>query len=263
MKKTILLFSISLMLLTGLFAASPLESYVGKKNAEILQKKGMLALVHPETDNSLSIVPECQYSQIIKRDLVTKSDNGVPFTAEYLYLIPKADLLKNSNKTEVTIEDVSVVLRSLSKMEGMRYHFNEKKNGDVLYKASYTVDGLNSEKKIPDQIEGSADGKVIYCYQKDHTYGVIKYKLNFYQNEDVVYASFENTSPLSYIGLKPVEEKKLHLNVMVLDCEDSIVLYLSTDVDAKKLPLFNIRKKMEESMTERMDAISRWFMVQF
>ncbi len=263
MKKTILLFTLSFFIFSGFAFAAPLESYIDEGNIEKLNKKGMISMVHPVSDNSVSLVPSCQYSESIKTDIVPKSDKGVPFIAEFLYLIPKSKLLENSSKTDITVDDLSVVLRSISKMEGMRYHFKEKKNGDVLYKISYTVDKINSETKIPDQTQGSADGKVIYCYQKDHTYGDIKYELNYSQNQDIVYVSFKNTSPMSYVGFNAVEKNKLHLNVMAIDCDEGILLYLSTDVDAKKVPFINMRNKMEDSMTERMDALYRWFLLQF
>ncbi|MCR5189020.1 MAG: hypothetical protein K6C97_08790 [Treponema sp.] len=263
MKKTILFFALSLFIFSGFAFAAPLESFLDQGNIDLLKKKGMISVVHPISENKLSLVPDSEYSSVIKSDIVKKNDKGIPFTAEFLYLIPKSKLLEKSSKTDITVDDLSIVLRSISKMQGMRYHFKEKKDGDVLYKISYTVDSLNSEKQIPDQTQGSADGKVLYCYQKDHTYGEIKYELNYHQNQDMVYVSFENTSPMAYVGFKAVEENKLHLNVMAIDCDDSVLLYLSTDVDAKKVPFINMRNKMEDSMTERMDALYRWFLVQF
>lgn len=263
MKKTLLIFTLSLLVFTGVSFSAPIESFLGEKNIETLKQKGMISYVHPVVDNTMILVPDCQYSDSIKTNIVPKASKGVPFTAEFLYLIPKSKLLENSSKDDITVDDLSVVLRSISKMEGMRYHFKEKKNGDVLYKISYTVDSINSVTKIPDQTEGSADGKVLYCYQKDHTYGDIKYELHYSQNKDMVFVSFKNTSPMSYVGFDAVEANKLHLNVIAIDCDDSVLLYLSTDVDAKKVPFINMRSKMEDSMTERMDALYRWFLLQF
>jgi hypothetical protein len=262
MKKFLLSLCLS-SCISVLLSAASIETYLDNSTAEKLKSKGSVTYIHSSGDNSLALVPDCEYSDVLKKNTVEKTEGQVPFTAEFLYLIPKSQLLENSSKNDVTIDDVSVVLRSISKMEGMRYHFKEKKNGDVLYKSAYTIDSLNSDKRIPDQIEGSADGKVLYCYQKDHTYGDIKYILRYHQKGDVVYANFTTTNDLSYVGIKAVEQGKLKLNVLSIDCGDSILFYISTDVDAKKIPLFNVRNKIEESMTERMDAIYRWFLLQF
>ena len=259
--------SVSILLL-GLICsfssfASSIEDFISVEQAEELKKNGTISLIHPKDENLMSMVPNCEYADKIKNGLIKKEPKGIPFTAEFLYLIPKAELLKGSSKKSITNNDISIVFRSISKMEGMRYHFSKKKNGDLLYKSSYTISGLNSDEKIPDQIEGSADGKVLYCYQHDHTYGDTKYILHYYQNENMLYATFDNTIPMSYLGVKAVMDGKLRLNVLSIDCGDDLLLYLSTDVDSKSVPLFDVRKQIQESMTERMDAIYRWFMVQF
>ena len=248
---------------TYLGGAAELEKYVGAENVKKLLGEGKILLVHPMDENKLTLLPECHYSPAIKTNLVEKLEDQVPFTAEFLYLIPKSKLLEGSTKSEITNDDLSVVLRSISKMEGMRYHFAEKKNGDILYKASYMIDGKNSKNKIADVISGSADGLVLYCYQKDNTYGDIFYELKYHQAENILHVAFENTNPMSMMGIKAVAEGNLHINVLSIDCGDDLLLYISTDVSAKKIPLFNMRKKMEESMCERMDSIYRWFLVQF
>ncbi len=240
-----------------------IEDYLSAERIAELKKNGSISLIHPKGDNSITMVPKCQYESQIKGSLIKKDEKGVPFTAEFLYLIPKSELLKGSSRTSITNDDISVVFRSINKMEGMKYHFAEKKNGDILYKKAYTIAGRNSDEKIADQTSGSADGKVLYCYQHDHTYGDTKYILHYYQNESMLYATFLNTIPMSYMGVKAVMDECLQLNVLSIDCGDSLLLYLSTDVDAKNVPLFNVRKQIEESMVDRMDAIYRWFMVQF
>lgn len=262
-KKIILAAVFSAFVSTFCFAEGKIEDYLSAERIAELKKNGSITLIHEKGDNKISMVPACTYESKIKDTLIKKEDKGVPFTAEFLYLIPKSELLKGTSKTSITTDDISVVFRSISKMEGMRYHFAEKKNGDVLYKKAYTIASKNSDERIADQTSGSADGKVLYCYQHDHTYGDTKYILHYYQNDNMLYATFLNTIPMSYMGVKAVMEEKLQLNVLSIDCGDSLLLYLSTDVDAKNVPLFNVRKQIEDSMTERMDAIYRWFMVQF
>lgn len=265
MKKTrIITFIIAVLFFGVAFAQShSANEYISNSLYERLQKQGTVGLIHPVEENKITLVPDCKYADQIKTNLVAKTDGGVPFIAEYLYLIPKSQLLQGSSKVGITNDDVSVVLRSISKMQGMRYHFNEKKDGDILYKYAYTIDGKNSKKQIADQTEGSADGKVIYAYQKDHTYGDTNYILKYSQNEDITHVCFENTKAMQYLGFKAVAEGKIRINVLSIDCGDALLLYLATDVDAKKVPLFNMRNQIADSMTERMDAIYRWFMVQF
>ena len=51
------------------------------------------------------------------------------------------------------------------------------------------------------------------------------------------------------------------MNVVCIEIEGYLLLYLSTDVKAKNLP--GIRGQIEDSMTVRMDAVYKWFMKQF
>lgn len=265
--KKIVKFVCAAMLFGFVFAgfafSASVEDFIGSERAAELKKNGSISLIHPKEENKFSMIPDCEYSDLIKRGILSKSEKGVPFTAEFLYLIPKSKLLEGSEKTSISNEDISVVFRSISKMEGMRYNFDKKKDGEILYKSAFTIASLNSDERIPDQTEGSADGKVLYCYQKDHTYGDTKYILHYYQNKDKLYATFENTIPMTYLGVKAVPAGQLRLNVLSIDCGDDLLLYLSTDVDSNSVPLFNVRKQIQESMIARMDAIYRWFMVQF
>lgn len=247
--------------------AEPLtvEAVVGPEYAAELKKSGTVSVIHDEDDTGLSLVPNCAYSDMVKNGRVEKKEKGVPFTAEFLYLIPKEDLLKNSasGRSELTIDDISVVFRSISRMTGMKYFSGTRKKEDVLYKTAYMTAGPESEDPIPDQNTGNADGQVSYCYQHDHTYGDCRYRLEYYQSGNVLYATFLNVIPMSYMGIKAVPDGNLKISVIAIDCGENLVLYLSTDTNAKDIKLVNVRKQIQESMLSRMDAVYRWFLVQF
>ncbi|MDE5898298.1 MAG: hypothetical protein K2H09_03410 [Treponemataceae bacterium] len=229
-----------------------------------LKEKRIVSIIHEKNDTAFSIVPDCLYEEKIKSEMIEKGAKNVPFVAEFLYLIPKSELLKNSEKSDITTDDISVVLRSISKMTGMRYHVTEKNpKGELLYKKAYMIASPDSDEPIPDQNTGNADGQVSYCYQHDHTYGDTKYKLNYYQDGGALYASFLIISPLSYIGIKAVMPENMKISVVSLDCGDDLLLYLSTDVNAKNIAMANVRKQIKESMIARMEAVYQWFLVQF
>lgn len=258
MKKS--LFTI--LMLGAVFAVfaenSKLEDYVAPEYVEKLQTKGSISVVHPKDKNVIKMVPSCAYSEKIKSELICSSKSGVPFLSEYLYLIPKSKLADDISK--VNIDSMCVVFRSISKMEGMKYIHNGGKE-DVLYKRAYAVASEDSMEKIPDPLEGPTDGLEAYGYQKDHTFGDTKYKLNYYQKDNVIFATFLNVIPMSKMGVKAVMPKNLRTNIVCIDLGDSILLYLAADVSAKNI--LGIRAQIEDSMTVRMDAIYRWFMVQF
>ena len=90
------------------------------------------------------------------------------------------------------------------------------------------------------------------CYGKDK-------KQRYYQNY-----SF-HISPISVLATVNIFSSrgtdKMKINTIVIDCGDSILLYLGTDADSKKLP--GIKGQLEDSFSSRMDAIYKWFLTQF
>ena len=194
-----------------------------------------------------------------------KGSKNVPFVAEFLYLVPKSELkAKGSRKLDnITIDEVSTVFRSISKMQGMQYDFNKAGKGKVLYEKVHMISSLSSDAPIPDQNTGNANGQVSYCYQDDDVYGDLKFTLNYFQEGNVLYSTFLLGVPMYRLGVKAVDPNNLKISIMAIDVGDSLLLYLTTDVAANSIPLVNVRKEVQDSMIARMDAVYRWFLTQF
>lgn len=264
MKK--ILISVFTAALIGSFVSAEtvkIESLVNSANLKTLNENGRVELIHEKQDWDLQLVPECEYSNLMKTEVIKKDMKQVPFVAEFLYKIPKAELLKNSSKKEITVDDMAVVMRSISKMTGMTYVHNDGKKTDVLYKSAYCIESENSKIKVADKNTGNADGQVSYCYQNDHTYGDTYYVLNYKQNSSTIYGTFLNTAPLQYLGVKAIMPGDMKISIASFDCGDDLLLYILCDCNAKSVPMFNVRKQIMESMTCRMEAIFKWFMGQF
>lgn len=258
MKKIIA--SVFLLCLTaGVFAQNvKVEDIVNADFVNELKSKGTVSIIHPKKNNAVTMVPDCIYAETIKSDLICNSDRGVPFLAEFLYLIPKSTL--SDDISMVNVDSMATVFRSISKMQGMTYIHNGGKE-DVLYKKAYAIATADSNSPVADPLDGPTDGLKAYAYQHDHTFGDTKYELNYHQNENTIYATFLNVIPMSKLGVKAIMPGNLRMNVMSIDLGDELLLYLSADVAAKNI--VGIRDQIEDSMTVRMDAIYRWFMKQF
>lgn len=240
-----------------------IEDFVSEKNFEILKKDGMINYVHPEEELALKYLPSTDFDSKINENRITKGP--ISYVTEYLYYLPKEMLLKDSKKSELKMEDIEYVFRAISKMEGMRYHFSAKRpeGKDVLYKKVYNISDPTSNQPIPDVLEGDINGLETYCLQLDHTYGDIRYKLNYYKEKGILYCTFLNKSPMGLLGINAVKNDSLRINIIAVDCGDSILLYMHCDVACEKVALFNVRKKISESMADRMEAIYKWFVIQF
>lgn len=243
--------------------AANIKDIVSPKYYDELIKTGMIRIIHPVDDLDLVLLPETGFKKQCLNNIIPKEQGNYPFVSESLYYMPKKDILKasNSSKTDITLEEISVVFRSISKMQGMQYYSENKKKPDTLYKEAWAVDGPVTRQKIPDQTAGSANGKVLYAYQNDASFGKTVYELHYYQDANSLYAVFNNLDSMGIGPIQAVNPRNLKINVIAIDCGDALCLYLETDTDSKKFP--GIAKTMENSLTSRMDAIKDWFIKQF
>ena len=231
---------------------------------ELLEKR-LVYVVHEESDDSLSLVPESNFKSMLHSRRIVKKDS--PYTAEFLYYISKKDLkaLGSKNKDDIGIPDISEVFTSISNMSGMRYRFSEKNmKGSVLYRRVYTISDLKSARRIGDFTTRNCDGLNSFCYQHDRLLGNLKFFLEYHQKGDELYLSILNEVPLGLFGIHACKSEDLRINIHVSDCGDDILFYISADANYDNiLKKFSIRNFIERLMIERLGAIYTWFFVQF
>ena len=186
---------------------------VGEKNYEILQKEGKIQLNRfNDEDNDLELLPDTEISRKLFEGW--KNHNLTSMAGENLYLVPK-----NGS----SIKDVSVILRSVSRLEGTTYYSNRKKRTEVLYKNAYCIKNADDRTRIPDFTQGNADGQVQYCVLDDNSLGKTNYRISYMQSENEVAAEFTNVTPVSYGPIKAVSEEKLLIGAVFIDCGDDCI----------------------------------------
>lgn len=233
------------------------------KSYNALVSKGVYSEDRSDFSAGLSLVPESEYKELICSTLIKKTNKNFPYTNESIYLLHKKDLLatSNSDKTDITIDDVSKVVRSISKMQGMKYYSTTRKKEYVLYEKTYMIAGANDKTRVEDQNKGNADGQISYCLQDDSSFGINTYKLTYRQNEDSLWCNFTILDKMGIGPFKAIYPGKMVINILLIDCDEDILMYLNTDVDSVKYP--GIKGQIVESMTSRMNAVYKWFITQF
>jgi len=234
---------------TSLFAqkaAKRVEQITGEYY-EKLVKNGKLTMSSVLGSANLWLLPQTEYAFEIKNSLVTKQEKDFSFTYETLYYIEK----------QASIEKISEIARSISKMEGLKYYSTTKKKEQVLYKNAYMVDGKDSKKEIPDQNKGNADGQISYCLMDDNHFGKTIYELSYNQSKEELLTTFSNQDDMGYGPFRLIQPEKLVINLLVEPCEDGIVVYLCADLSCKNFP--GLKDSITDSISTRIDAISKWF----
>ena len=255
-------FGIFLLSMTTLFAEPlKIEDILSSENISLLKKEKMIQKIYSDSEEKISLLPETVYKQMCLENAVEKKKNNFSFVSESLYYVKKSDLLENSESQDITADDFSKVLRSYSEMKGLTYYSKNDKKTKVLYKDAYTVNNSEDRTKIADQTDGNADGKTLYVFQDDNSFGKNVYEVKYHQNDSIVYAVFTNIDGIGWGPVTAIEPGKMKIHLMVIDCGDSLCLYLLSDADCMKVSM--LKKRIENSLTSRIDAMKDWFVKQF
>lgn len=207
----------------------------------------------------------CPNTAICKKTINSWTKNEKPvFNSESLYLVSKKTLIENSkdkNNSDVSLNKVSQIIRSVSKMKGMKYYSNSKKKWRTLYHQANLIAGPNDKTYIPDVINDNADGMKLYCVLDDNTFGEGVYELNYSQTENEVSVCFTNIEPLKLGPITGVKKDNLKINLTVVDYGDNFLVYMVTQAYYPSLSI--LEKKLQESFESRVNAIYNWFLFQF
>lgn len=259
-KNFIKLMAAGVFLSCAAFASAySVSDLVNAKVLEELKKDGSVSSKKFKEDNTdLSLLPDSDFSSHINS--MWNSKKNPVLVKENLYLISKSELNKTQPES-VTIEKASKIIRSISKMQGMKYYSNSDKKYETLYKDAYCVSGPKSKSKVIDKTSGSADGKVLYCLLNDNSLGKTIYELKYHQSEEEVSVTFENTTDVSIGPITAVDEGNLHIGLVIYDCGQDFLVYTVVE---SRFPSFSfLENKMNNSLSARMEAIYEWFIKQF
>lgn len=226
------------------------KEIVGERNYEILKKEGKIQVNRfNDRSNVLELMPETEISK--KLFGKWKDRNLSSMAGENLYLL---------EKNGSSIEDVSVILRSVSKLEGTEYYSNRKKKNEILYRNAYCTKSETDNSKVADNVQGNADGQIQYCLLDDNSLGKTYYRISYLQTENEVAAEFSNITNVSYGPIKAVSSGNLVIGAVFIDCGDEYLVYMAEKADFFSLGF--LEDKIKKSLLSRLDAIYGCFMKQ-
>ena len=205
---------------------------------------------YKEKDVKLGLCPNTFFGNQIKDAWTAKGGKTPTLVAEAFYLLPKNE--------KVTIDDISVMARSFSSMQGIEYYSNTDKKKEVLYPECYTVSGPDGKKKIDDMTSGSADGKTLYIVQKDNSFGKSVYEISYKQKGEELYFTSINLDKLKYGIFTAVSAKALKLTFLINNGgKENVEFYMLVEGDIASFPF--IDDYIKDSFTSRLNAVSDWF----
>ncbi len=248
------------LLLESSFAQSSsydITKIVSSEYVSQLLSTGELKYTLPKGETQLKYAPHTPLVSKAVSFSDSTSDEDPSFVSESLHIIKKSDL----GLGDISIDTVSKIMRSISKMKGMKYYSHSRESWDELYSESYMVENPDSKTPIADRTEESADGMVAYCYQVEHAFGECVYRLDYNQSDSEVSVQFSNVKPLFYKIIKAVKSDNMKINLVVTDVGDSYLVYMVIHARIKRFSV--LEKRMNKSLDSRLDAIYKWFVSQF
>lgn len=257
MKKKSVLSLVLFYLLSELFAQS-----ISADLLEKVKSSGELQNVFLNNDEiKLSLVPDTELSKMA----ITHWNNSENprLTTEKLFFLDKKKLQgadADSDFSSHSIEKVSKVIRSISTMKGTEYYSNRHKKWETLYHDAYLVKSPYEKVKIPDDTQGSAEGKTLYCMQDDNSFGHCYYELKYKQRENEVSVCFDNFEALKFGFITAAKEHNVKINLVVVDEGEHFLVYLMVQAYYPRISL--LEEKMIDSFNARVDSIYNWFVAE-
>ena len=201
----------------------------------------------------LTLTPD---TPLARQAVTTWNSNEKPrLTNEKLFALKKSELPEG-----VDIGRISKIVRSISTMKGQTYYSNRHKKTEILYHDAYLIDGPKSKKRIADDTEGSAEGKVLYCMQDDNSFGKCYYKLNYHQTQNEVSVCFDNFESLKFGFITAAKAHNIKINFVAVDNGDEFLIYLIVQAYYPRISV--LEDKMIDSFNARVDSIYKWFVGQ-
>lgn len=255
------LFALSAILSSAILFAEDLDQVLSgmlpAKTVKELRAQGVIQhSVYRDSKAVLELAPD---TALAAGAAAFWAGDQPPFFCETLYLYEKPSAHQGAAGDET--EEVAVILRSLSRLEGLEYFSTSRQKMRTLYASSYAVKGPDSREKIVDPAFGNADGQTIYAVQKDLTFGEYLYRYDYRETDDSVAFYSRNVDGLKYTLFKLINPERMRISLVVQDLGSHLLIYSLTRVDFLAVP--GIEGKINASFTTRAEAMYRWFINEY
>ncbi len=251
MKKIISIFAAIFLFLSAATGQS-----ISSEILEKVKESGELQKVFLNGEEvKLTLVLDTELSKLAVNHWDNKENPRL--TSEKLFYLDKKTIGRKENSS---IESVSKVIRSISTMKGTEYYSNRHKKWETLYHEAYLVDSPEGKKKIPDDTEGSAEGKILYCMQDDNSFGKCYYRLEYHERANEVSVCFDNFEPLKFGPITAAKAHNVKINLVVVDEGEYFLVYLMVQAYYPRIAM--LEEKMIDSFNARVDSIYKWFVAE-
>jgi hypothetical protein len=177
-------------------------------------------------------------------------------------LVESLYLFKRPRPADAGLElrGLYATILSTSSLQGIEYYSASRKKMRTFYSESWRIDGPETKQRLPDATVAPGPlpaAETFFAYQRDLTFGPNLYRCSYRSYPEAVSLESINLTSLTYLGIPVMAPDGLRIRLLIVQGEEGILFYVVNSADVPSLPI--IRAKVEESITNRTEALFKWF----
>ncbi len=201
-----------------------------------------------------SILPAYAGSEALRAALGAEKPGLV---VEALYVLRRP----SPESPEAELRRIYSTLLAISSLEGIEYWSASRQTMRTFYAESWRIDSPESAQRLPDA-QAPATGPLpasalYYTYQRDLSFGANKYSYDYRAYPEGIGLEMINLTKMTYKGIPLLSPKALKVRVLIVQAEEALLFYVVSAADVPSLPF--VRGKVQESVTNRAEALYKWF----
>lgn len=218
-----------------------------------LETNGKIVRTAPKGEGP-SLLPTQRGAQAVAARLAAEKPSLL-VEALYLYRRP------SPGDEAGELREVYATLLGISTLQGIEYWSASRKKMRTFYAESWRIDGPETRIRLPDP-SAPATGPLpaladYYAYQHDLTFGANVYRVSYSTFGGAVLLELVNMTTLGYYGIPVLKPDGLRVRLLVIQAREGLLFYATSAGDVPGLSV--IRDKVEESVTNRAEALFKWF----
>ncbi len=230
---------------------------------ELLANNKIFVYKYNKTVMTPQIAPKLAILKKMEPSIDSKNFSPI-FLMEALYIFPRNNSDSEGSKTV----DSARILKSISKLKGLKYYSHRRKKMRTLYVDSCAVKRIKPDgpdateyQVIRDPVDKPTDGLSILASQEDLTFGRYVYRYDYFEKDASIATVCTNTETLKYKIFNVISAEKLKIVLVVKEYDDFVLVYSVTRANFTRLP--GLKKKIKNSFSSRADAMYKWFVSEY
>jgi hypothetical protein len=224
------------------------------KPAVLQELRSSGKVVKVNTSDSLpTLIPDYSGAAAFRDALAAEKPK---LLVEAIYILPRPAPVDATAELKALYGTVLAI----SSLEGTQYYSASRKQMRTFYAESYRIDGPDTRKRIPDAVSPAGklpEAETYYAFQRDLTFGPNVYRCAYRTYPEAVSLESVNLTSLTYIGIPVMQPNRLKIRLLIVQCSDALLFYVVNAADVPAIPL--VRDKVEESISNRTEALFKWF----